>query len=111
MYGSGNRQCNVGVCLQILYWHQSPRHDVESSAPFCPWANGAEGQRQRRKIAKISVDPAAEGGSYERKGRGRAKTRALSSSQLINTREDRAVARALGHRHRHCDATVGAQPH
>jgi hypothetical protein len=58
----------------------------------------------------MSVDPAAVGGSCEGKGRGRAKTRALSSRRMINTGGERAVARALGNRHKRCNAAVAARP-
>lgn len=31
-YGSGKRQCNVGVCLHVLYRNESLRHDVDGGA-------------------------------------------------------------------------------
>lgn len=76
---------------------------------FAPGLTGPRDKDDKDKVVKTSVDPAAVGGSCECKGRGRAKTRALSSRRMANTGEERAVARALGHRHKHCDATVGAE--
>lgn len=49
---------------------------------FAPGPTGPRDKDDKDKIAKTSVDPAAVGGSCERKGRGRAETRALSSRRM-----------------------------
>lgn len=46
---------------------------------FAPGPTGAKDKDGMEKTAKMSVDPAAVGGSYECKGHGRAKTRELGS--------------------------------